>query len=61
MVNLLIDDDEDHNEPWAHHYDPDFDYLFGAAGPGLPETVWEGHKIFNSLETVPPALKNVLE
>ena len=56
VVNVLLDDDEDDSEEWPHHYDPDFDFLFGKAGPGLPSTVWEGHKIFNSIDTVPAEL-----
>ena len=57
VMNLLIDLDFDPDRPWPHHYDPDYDFLFGKVGPGLPETVWEGHTIFNSLATVPVQIR----
>ena len=60
VMNLILDEDEETEEPWPHHYDPDFDFLFGKAGPGLPETVWEGHKLLNSVDTVPLPLKQAL-
>ena len=60
VLNVILDDDEEGSEPWPHHYDPDFDFLFGKAGPGLPETVWEGHKIFASLDSIPPQLEQPL-
>ena len=56
-MNLLLDLDFDPDQPWPHHYDPDYDFLFGKVGPGLPQTVWEGHTIFNSLDTVPAQIK----
>ena len=57
VMNLLIDMDFDPDDPWPHHYDPDYDFLFGSVGPGLPKTVWEGHTIFNSLSTVPAQIQ----
>ena len=61
VMNLLLDLDEDPEDPqWPHHYDPDYDFLFGTVGPGLPETVWEGHSIFNSLTTVPSQVQQRL-
>lgn len=60
IMNLIIDEDEEGEEPWPHHYDPDFDFLFGKAGPGLPETVWEGHKLLNNVDTVPLPVKQAL-
>ena len=56
-MNLLLDLDFDPDQPWPYHYDPDYDFLFGKVGPGLPQTVWEGHTIFNSLDTVPAQIK----
>jgi len=40
VMNLFLDEDEEGYESWPHHYDPRLDFLFGNAGPGLPETVW---------------------
>lgn len=60
VMNLILDEDEEGDEPWPHHYDPDFDFLFGKAGPGLPETVWEGHKLLENLDTLPLPLQHAL-
>jgi hypothetical protein len=54
VTNLILDEDEDESDPWPHSYDPDLDFMFGKNG--LPETVWEGHKIFRELETLPESL-----
>ena len=61
VFNLILDEDEDPQDPWPHHYDPEYDFLFGAVGPGLPMTVWEGHKVLKDLDTVPPQVRQVLE
>lgn len=61
IMNLLLDEDENPEDPWPHMYDPDLDFLFGKVGPGLPETVWEGHKIFKSMELLPECVKARIE
>jgi len=53
VLNIILDEDEDGSDPWPHHYDPEYDFLFGAVGPGLPETVWEGHKVLKNIDLVP--------
>lgn len=60
-MNLMLDEDEDSSDPWPHHYDPEYDFLFGAVGPGLPLTVWEGHKVLKDLNLIPEQIKEVLE
>lgn len=56
-MNLMLDEDEDSSDPWPHHYDPEYDFLFGAVGPGLPLTVWEGHKVLKDLNLIPEQIK----
>ena len=58
VTNLILDEDEDPSDPWIHQYDPDLDFMFGKNG--LPQTIWEGHKIFKSLQTLPEPLHQPL-
>lgn len=61
VMNLMLDEDEDPSDPWPHHFDPEYDFLFGAVGPGLPLSVWEGHKVLKDLDNLPPQIRQVLE
>ena len=61
-MNLILDEDEDpENDVWPHLYDPQYDFLFGKVGPGLPWNVWEGHKAFATIDDVPDHLKQSLQ
>ena len=58
-MNILLDDEQDEGKPWSHVYDPDIDIFFGKYG--LPQEVWKGKAIFDSIETCPPQIMAHLE
>ena len=51
VMNILLDDEQEDEEPWPHVYDPDIDIFFGKYG--LPQEVWKGKSIFDSIDTCP--------
>lgn len=50
-LNIFLDDEEDASKPWPFNYDADMGLLFGKYG--LPEDVWLGKAIFDSLDKSP--------
>ena len=58
-MNILLDDERDGDEPWPHVYDPDIDMFFGKYG--LPQEVWKGKAIFDSIDTCPSQIRGHLD